>query len=85
MQKFEDSSNWEERGLIEVSKDYQGKILGVRVRNNPINAAGTMKQEFENACNKNKFYQLSVPDFDVFTSIPACQYAKNGFNETLVF
>lgn len=26
-----------------------------------------------------------MPDFDIFTSIPACQYSKNGYNDTLVF
>lgn len=26
-----------------------------------------------------------MPEFDILTSIPACSYFKNGFNETLTF
>ena len=30
-------------------------------------------------------YQLSIDDYGLMTSIPSCYYAKNGFNDTLVF
>lgn len=26
-----------------------------------------------------------MPEFDIMTSVPACQYMKSGFNETLAF
>lgn len=28
---------------------------------------------------------IEVPEFQIMTSIPACQYVKNGLNETLSF
>ena len=45
-----------------------------------------MRQEFENKCKDGKFYQLKVAEYEnIITSIPACQYSKSGFNDTLVF
>ena len=30
-------------------------------------------------------YQLSIPDFGLFTSLPSCHFASSGLNETLLF
>ena len=47
--------------------------------------SNTLKSEVEKKCQENKIYQLRIPLFDIQTSIPACFYAKNGFNDTLLF
>jgi hypothetical protein len=72
MHRLGDSTNWEERGLLEVSKDSAGKVLQVKVVNNDIATPESQKQDFENACKNGNYYQVSVSDFDIFTSIPAC-------------
>ena len=36
-------------------------------------------------CTKDSLYQLRVPDFDLFTSLPSCYFAKTGLNDTLIF
>jgi hypothetical protein len=51
LHKLGDQSNWEERGVLEVSKDSTGKILAIKVINNDISAQGTLKQEFDNGCD----------------------------------
>lgn len=56
MHRFEDNSNWEERGIIEVGKDSAGKVLQVKVVNNELAASGSVKQDFENNCKKDNFY-----------------------------
>ena len=45
----------------------------------------TVESDFKKACADNKLYQLLIPEYDILTSIPACLYVKNGFNETLTF
>lgn len=36
MHRIGDSTSWEERGILEVSKDSTGKVLQVKVVNNEI-------------------------------------------------
>ena len=43
MHKFSDQPTWEERGIIEVSKDSAGKVLQVKVDNNPLSGASSTK------------------------------------------
>ncbi len=86
LKRFEGEQEWTERGIVEVSKDASGKVIGVIVHNDQISAqANTLKQEFERQCKQGKFYQLRVPEYDLQTSIPACFYSQNGFNDTLIF
>lgn len=60
-------------------------MLSVSVENNQITGV-QVKSEFESKCKQDKFYQLRIDGRnDLLTSIPACQYFKNGLNDTLVF
>lgn len=43
MHRFESDNKWEERGTVEVGRDTTGKAVNVKVLNNPILAANTMK------------------------------------------
>ena len=36
-------------------------------------------------CEEEALYQLMIPDLDLVSSQQACQYAKQGLNETLTF
>ena len=84
LHRFDNDDSWTQRGTIEVAKDSQGKVLSVSVENDAV--FPSLKQEFDSKCKSNNFYQIRVDGFDdLLTSIPACHYAKNGFNDTLVF
>ena len=36
-------------------------------------------------CEEDALYQLNIPDLELVSSQQACQYAKQGLNETLTF
>ena len=36
-------------------------------------------------CEQGALYQLNIPDLELVSSQTACQYAKQGLNETLTF
>ena len=52
-------------------------MLNVGVKNNEVKSdGGDLKSQFTKSCNNSisggKLYQLSIPDFDVLTSVPSC-------------
>ena len=86
--KFEDENSWHPRGSVDVSKDAAGKIISVAVKNEDLQfKINTHQQDIETRCKQggNKLYQIRIPDYSIYSSIPACHYAKNGLNDTLVF
>ena len=83
--KFEDEDTWKVRGNVRISKDGSGSVLSVDVDNFDINGSSNLKELMETKCSKNKLYQLRVADFGIQTSIPACHYARSGYNDTLIF
>ena len=43
------------------------------------------KEALNDKCLKDSLYHLRIPDFDLFTSLPACYFARTGLNDTLLF
>lgn len=82
--RFEDGNQWLPRGTLEVSKDSQGKTVGVSLRNVEIKA-DISQTEIEKKCSEGKLYQLRIKENGLVNSIPACHYSKHGLNETLQF
>lgn len=83
-----------ERGVFTLGKDQSGRIVSVNMVNNELQGAikeelaskiDTPKKAFEDMCKENSIYTIAIEDLNLFTSIPACHMAQNGFNETIVF
>ena len=81
--KFEGDSVWNLRGYAEVQKDADGNIVGLVVENEPL--ATITKETLDSKCKLDSLYQLRIPDFELFTSLPSCYFAKTGLNDTLIF
>ena len=70
---------------MRLSKDGQGALLAVNVDNFDIESPASLKEQMEQQCAQGKLYHLRLAEFGLQTSIPACHYSRNGYNDTLAF
>jgi hypothetical protein len=66
--------------------DNSDYLVQVDIANQALTqAAEELQKEFESQCEQGSLYQLQLPELDLSTSQQACQYARQGLNETLTF
>ena len=77
-------SVWQPRGELTFWYDITDKLVSVDVANSDIGSSN-LEQTFTQMCDDGALYQLNIPDLELISSQTACQYAKQGLNETLSF
>ena len=75
---------WESRGELTLWYDIKDRLVSVDVDNHDIGSKN-LEQTFTQMCEEDALYQLNIPDLELISSQQACQYAKQGLNETLTF
>ena len=67
------------RSTILIGYDGRGNIVDAK-----LNTLIPAEDIFTKACEEQKLYQLKISEFDIMTSVDACQYSTHaGLNETL--
>ena len=78
------SGAWRKRGDVTLWFDSNDSLVSASVDNIPVEEA-VIAKEFEEKCAAQELYQLRLLDYDLVTSQDACQYFRQGLNETLTF
>lgn len=78
-------SVWTQRAELTLWYDITDKLVSIDVANNDLGEMIDLEKTFNQMCEEGALYQLNIPDFELISSQQACQYAKQGLNETLTF
>jgi len=80
------SGFWRERATVTLGYDSLNKLVNVVIENTiPESLLSNVEAEFKLKCAEGSLYQLQIPELDLLASQSACQYAKQGLNETISF
>ena len=72
--------------LVVTRKEKTGEIMKINIDESNKLPEGVDGNTFNTSCDANGFYQIQVPNLDLFASMPSCYYVRtSGLNDTISF
>lgn len=71
--------------MVATRNTNNNKIVSVQIKEFEVKDGNNTVVNFINETSAGSFYQLSIPELNLLTSIPVSSLRQNGFNDTITF